>query len=90
MFQLKETKKDQSKDEKEEKRLMSLENLTNSFKVSTVYISLLKDKYNCTFKVLIKRREGSLRHIVILLVTGFMVSISGLSRLDKVAANTAS
>ena len=27
-----------------------------------------------------KRREGSLRHIVILLVAAFMVSISGLSR----------
>ena len=80
MFQLKETKKDQSKDEKEEKGLVSLENLTNSFKVSTVYTSLLKDKYNCTLKVLVKRREGSLRHIVILLVAAFMVSISGLSR----------
>ena len=34
MFQLKETKMDQSKDEKEEKGLVSLENLTNSFKVS--------------------------------------------------------
>ena len=75
MFQLKETKKDQSKDEKEEKGLVSLENLTNSFKVYK-HTSLLKDKYNCTLKVLVKRREGSLRHIVILLVAAFMVSIS--------------
>lgn len=64
MFQLKETKKDQSKDEKEEKGLVSLENLTNSF------------------KVLVKRREGSLRHIVILLVAAFMCGMLGYTRMD--------
>ena len=80
MFQLKETKKDQSKDEKERKGLVSLDNLTNSFKVCIDTSLLLKHKYNCTLKVLVKRREGSLRHIVILLVAAFMVSIGGLSR----------
>merc|ERR550519_1389867 len=64
MFQLKETKKDQSKDEKEEKGLVSLENLTNSF------------------KVLVKRRSSSLRHIVILLVAAFMCGMLGYTRMD--------
>lgn len=67
LFQLKEPQKEKSDagpGEGESKKLVSLENLTNSF------------------KVLVKRRSGSLRHIVILLVAAFMCGMLGYTRMD--------